>query len=692
MKGKSHLAILAAAVAISATLPSAQARTLTLSKAGTSSAPNTFSAAATWKENGSTATTGPQPGDTLIINVGTAYFAAEDFNIGAAGLTLDVRKTTECYVKFTGTGALTINATAEFILHGSACTYQGGTTITGTSGVKFYNSHHFGTGDITIVCASSNNPTLIGAAYGKTITNNIVIAGSPAKRVIGAANRTTFKGTISSHDDSFMIDEEYDNLFLNGDVSVPAGKTITLRARSKKADTRLQVNGALNGNLFVKGRTSASGTTSPVQLNTTSVCSGTEVSVDTNGWLQLTAAGNLNPNATLTVAEGGIVEVSSGVIVKVTEFIAGNRPMPVGCFKSNALPNVISGSGAILVTGEDADIYTWTGADANNPTNWYASANWDRNAVPGNGVIAFFPAAATIVTNSPSQTIALGSEGLTIVAAGTLNFYIPFSGSGTLTFASSSQINLYCPSTHTGGTILGARTTIAAQTKSTPLGTGTVTIDGSSGCNPELKALLYSTSFRNDISICGIINESDRAAIYISDRATFHGAITGDDNIRLLTSYGMMILNGAVTVPQDKTITFQVKKTSKNENGVEVNSALNGDLAVVGLPNTAANATYYRPVRLGATTVCSGTNISVSASGILKLTARGNLREDAIVTVADNGKISIDAGVKAVVAKLVVDGVNVPHAHYTAATLPAVLVGDGRLRVGPPDGFMLVVR
>ena len=687
MKGKSHLAILAAAVATSAILPSAQARTLTLKKAGDSSTPNTFSAAATWNENGSTATTGPQPGDTVVINKDKAYFAAETFDIGAAGLTIDVRNnTTSCKVVFTGSGTLcftnSLNTSKTFAFDTTtASSYTGGTIISGGVAVTTKASRALGSGNIIIDCRAASS-RLHNIQDSRTFYNDITIKGSSTTRVISASNKVTLNGRIVGEDDSFMIDEEYGDMFLNGDVSVPAGKTITLRGRSSKANTKLQANGALNGNLAVAGKTDVTKTTSPVQLNTTAVCSGTTVSVNATGWLQLTASENLNPNASLTVTEGGIVEVAADVVVKVKAFVVGDVSMPVGCYKSNALPDVISGSGAIFVTGGNADIYTWTGADANNPTNWYASANWDRNEVPSSGAIAFFPSAATIATNSPSQTIALGSEGLTITAASTLNFYIPFSGSGAVTFATSSTVNFYCPSAHTGGTVVGARTTITAQTKTTPLGTGPVAIDGSSGCHPEVKFALYGTSVPNAIAIRGLITANERGALYISNPTTFSGAITGDDDIYLLDSYGTMSFNNAVSVPTGKTIHAQNVYESQDSRVIAFKAAINGNLSVE----------KKCTARLDADAVCSGTAISVAGNAVLWLRGKGNLREDAIITVADGGRITIDAGAKAAVAELVANGVNVPHGHYTAATLPAVLTGEGRLRVGPPNGFMLVVR
>lgn len=61
------------------------------------------------------------------------------------------------------------------------------------------------------------------------------------------------------------------------------------------------------------------------------------------------------------------------------------------------------------------------------------------------------------------------------------------------------------------------------------------------------------------------------------------------------------------------------------------------------------------------------------------------------MAASENAKIDIASGVKVAVAQLHVDGVQKPTGVYSAANLPNVITGAGKLRVGTP-GVVIIFR
>ena len=686
MKTSVNALVAAATIAVLAPLPSVQARTLTLKSAGSSSSPVSFCSASSWNEGYA-----PQPGDKVVISQADAYIgsANEEFDIGSAGLTIELQKnTTRCYVKFKGDGHLTFTTsptTTSYTLElRKACTHIGGTTIGGRVQLLTYVSNPLGTGTVTVDFTAST-PRFNTSNYGATIPNDIVITGKPNARSICADNTATFNGTITGNGGTLRIDDKYGVMTLNGAVSVPAGEAITLRVDSPSSDSVLVANGPLNGNLMIEGVTSGSNSGRPVKLGS-AVCSGTSVSLNATATLQLTSANNLNPASTVTVAAGGKISIDSGVVVRIKSLVVGGVVQPAGLYRSASLPSVITGSGRLFVAGEDANVFTWTGADSANPTLWTSAANWDRNAVPGDGAVAVFSKAATITAPSGS-TVAIGANGLTIATFAAVTCNVPFSGSGALSVVgggNGANLAIKTASTHTGGTTISGYGQVHVYV-SNPLGTGTITIDPVNGGEPLLYGSTSGVSIPNAVVVRGT---PGARVVSAANSMTVNGTVTGEiSGFRLDVEFGTVTFNGDIVVPKGSAITLRGRSSSAS-GGLVANGTINGDLAIEG----ATSGYVSRPVKLGANAVCTGTSVSINSTGILQLTAAGNIREDASVSVAAGGTISVDSGVKVVVGNMTTNGVAVAHGHYNASTLPAVLTGEGRLRVGPPDALTIVVR
>jgi len=676
------LMLICAAAVVFAT----QARTLTLKSAGSSSSPVSFTSASSWNEGYA-----PQPGDKIVISQANAYIgsANEEFDIGTAGLTVELRNnTTRCYVKFKGDGHLTFTTSPTITSYTlelrKACTHTGGTTIGGRVQLLTYVSNPLGTGDVTVDFTAST-PRFNVSNSGATIPNNIVITGTPNARSICTDNKATFNGTITGNGGTLRIDDTYDVMTLNGAVTVPDGETITLRVNSSDSASVLVANGALNGNLAIEGVTYGSNSGRPVKL-ASAVCSGTKVSVNATGTLQLTSANNLNPASTVTVAAGGKINIDSGVVVRIKSLVVGGEAVAAGLYKSSSLSSVITGSGRLFVAGADADVFTWTGADAGNPTLWTSAANWDRNAVPGDGATAVFAKTATVSVPSGS-TVAIGENGLTIATFAAVTCNVPFSGSGALSViggGNGANLAIKIASIHTGGTTISGYGQIHVYV-SNPLGTGTITIDPVNGGEPLLYGKTYGVAIPNAVVVRGT---PGARVISASDSMSVNGVVTGESaGFRLDVEFGTVTFNGDILVPDGKAITLRGR--SSTESGeIVANGALNGDLSVEG----ATSGYVSRPVRLGANAICSGTNVTVNATGILQLQSAVNLRGDATVRVADGGKVAIDSGVRVVVGSFLTNGVSLAHGIYNASTLPGVLTGAGRLCVGPEPGLVIFVR
>ncbi|MBQ6914557.1 MAG: hypothetical protein IJQ65_02470 [Kiritimatiellae bacterium] len=85
--------------------------------------------------------------------------------------------------------------------------------------------------------------------------------------------------------------------------------------------------------------------------------------------------------------------------------------------------------------------------------------------------------------------------------------------------------------------------------------------------------------------------------------------------------------------------------------------------------------------------LASVTNIAVSgSSSILSVASRSNLprAKEIALSLSNGGKVCIPAGMTLRVASLTIDGEPIERDDYTAATLPAAVLGDGTLRVGRP--------
>ena len=73
------------------------------------------------------------------------------------------------------------------------------------------------------------------------------------------------------------------------------------------------------------------------------------VVVQNDGLLALDGRDNLSSAATLTVEEGGKVEIAEGVGIRVNALVLNGQKMPVGVYSKANLPAFFDGAGHVVV-------------------------------------------------------------------------------------------------------------------------------------------------------------------------------------------------------------------------------------------------------------------------------------------------------------------------------------------------------
>ena len=322
-----------------------------------------FSAGSNWSDGQP-----PAPGDTLIFPR-TVNLEAEATDIGAQGMTFFVKQwcTVTNNNAFTGSGLLT-----KF----GRGTFRTKVAMSTTGGIKVRDgsiypekSNPFGTGTIEIDATGGTAPLLDSGIWGCTVTNRVKVTGArQSPHVIQFTNALTLTGDIES-DSDFYVDGAYGPLTSWGSISAP-GKTMLLRINGRNAANAISyLYGSVDcsvvlTSLSICGILEMRGVSSNV-VNTLTVNAATNRLTATAYWggtnvvvrktdtfpahLILQDPGNLNPEATLTLADGGTVEVASGKKVCVAHLVTDGVAQRNGVYRASNLPGYILGSGRIQV-------------------------------------------------------------------------------------------------------------------------------------------------------------------------------------------------------------------------------------------------------------------------------------------------------------------------------------------------------
>ena len=196
-------------------------------------------------------------------------------------------------------------------------------------------------------------------AYNVPIANKIRLVGETKAARIRITNPVNLKGDVESDSDS-LIYSAWGWLHADGNFRAP-GKTITFQEDTKLSDSSSYFAGVVDAALVKKGMASlelrgrSSGAMNVLtaaggrlRLTAEAAWEGPVV-VQNGGLLALDGRDNLSSAATLTVEEGGTVEIAEGVGVLVHALVLNGQKMPVGVYSKANKPAFFDGAGHVVV-------------------------------------------------------------------------------------------------------------------------------------------------------------------------------------------------------------------------------------------------------------------------------------------------------------------------------------------------------
>ena len=681
---------------------------------------------------------GVPTGGGFVCFTNATTLVAEDFDIGAAGLTIACLKDVTSEVRFIGTGVLTKQGAATLTMNGESA-YSGGTLIEAGK-LKLVPGSAAGTGTITIDRSSEGADSIVcfqgtsgvTTTYpntlhvkGKQVNTTVTGVNSEVKAIcekapIQAYYPTKLSGAVTG-DGSIVVrvDSSSSTLTFDNTVTVPEGETIVVDGR-----------GGSSGATFNK----------EVLGSFTKLSSG----YSWNSFTFKVACGR--PGETLTVHEGAMhlgkpdgawrgssVVVTNLPFVKFYPFFYNdaNKPLrsdatlrlasscgydhgvspqilshlyfndvdqPEGIYTAGMLDGVLTGAGQLLVGGQ---VETWVGGGSGK---WSVASNWDPAVVPGEGCFVCF----TNATYTEQEDVNIGTKGLTLnTTGGDTVVSNNFIGAGGLAKYGDKALSLFGCSTYTGPTqVYGGF--FYVQREDAILPENRVTVYSNSGTTPGFGTGL-GIDVRNDIAIVGT---NGSPYVLTSNSPRFWGRITSEDDFEIANSWasGMWLparFLGSISAP-GKTVTIggwdPVCSTAFE---CDVNASIYKNYG--GAPFLLKSGTIGS--RNETLTITSGTNFVYAAAFVamtnivlenvsgakcnaaMSIESGKSIDPEAEIRLGANTSLVIPtAGTFVRIGRLFVDGVEKPAGRYRASGNPTWLGGKGVLCVGPKQGMYFIVR
>lgn len=319
--------------------------------------------AGAWSE-GTNWSTGLAPKGMVVARfTNEVELAAEAFDFGADGVCIwNSAKLTQG-TAFAGAGRYRKFGSGQ-IEYRADSSYTGGTLFTDGSaylGNTKFAPQAFGAAEGVVELTRNvdgTGPFFNFGAYNVPIANKIRLVGGTKAARIKITNPVNLKGDVES-DSDFLIYSGWGWLHADGDFRAP-GKTITFEendwnlgpsyfagavdaALVKKGTASLELRGRSSGAANVL--TAAGGR---LRLTAEAAWEGPAV-VKNGGLLALDGRDNLSSAATLTVEEGGKVEIAEGVGVRVHALVLNGQKMPVGVYSKANQPAFFDGAGHVVV-------------------------------------------------------------------------------------------------------------------------------------------------------------------------------------------------------------------------------------------------------------------------------------------------------------------------------------------------------
>ena len=327
--------------------------------------------AGAWSE-GTNWSTGLAPKGMVVARfTNEVELAAETFDFGADGVCIWNSANLIQGTAFAGEGRYRKFGSGQ-IEYRANSSYTGGTLF--TDGIAYlgntgFSPKAFGAAEGVVELTRNvdgTGPFFNFGAYNVPIANKIRLVGETKVgetkvQRIKITNPVNLKGDVES-DSDFLIYSGWGWLHADGNFRAP-GKTITFAendwnlgpsyfagavdaALVKQGTASLELRGRSSGAMNVL--TAAGGT---LRLTAEAAWEGPVV-VKNGGLLALDGRDNLSSAATLTVEEGGKVEIAEGVGVRVHALVLDGKKMPVGAYSNANQPAFFDGAGHVVVGTE----------------------------------------------------------------------------------------------------------------------------------------------------------------------------------------------------------------------------------------------------------------------------------------------------------------------------------------------------
>lgn len=321
--------------------------------------------AGAWSE-GTNWSTGVAPKGMVVARfTNEVELAAEAFDFGADGVCIWNSANLIQGTAFAGAGRYRKFGSGQ-IEYRADSSYTGGTLFTDGSaylGNTKFAPQAFGAAEGMVELTRNvdgTGPFFSFGAYNVPIANKIRLVGEMKAARIRITNPVNLKGDVES-DSDFLIYSGWGWLHADGDFRAP-GKTITFEEDDKEGlSDSSYFAGAVDAALVKKGTASlelrgrSSGTANALtaaggrlRLTAEAAWEG-PVAVQNGGLLALDGRDNLSSAATLTVEEGGKVEIAEGVGVRVNALVLNGQKMPVGVYSKANQPAFFDGAGHVVV-------------------------------------------------------------------------------------------------------------------------------------------------------------------------------------------------------------------------------------------------------------------------------------------------------------------------------------------------------
>ena len=293
--------------------------------------------------------------------------AAETFDFGADGVCIWNSANLIQGTAFAGAGRYRKFGSGQ-IVYWAKSFYTGGTLFTDGSayfGNTKFAPQAFGAAEGVVELTwnvDGTGPFFSFGAYNVPIANKIRLVGETKAARIRITNPVNLKGDVES-DSDFLIYSAWGWLHADGNFRAP-GKTITFQEDTKLSDSSSYFAGVVDAALVKKGMASlelrgrSSGAMNVLtaaggcpRLTAEAAWEGPVV-VQNGGLLALDGRDNLSSAATLTVEEGGTVEIAEGVGVRVHALVLNGEKMPVGAYSKANQPAFFDGAGHVVVGTE----------------------------------------------------------------------------------------------------------------------------------------------------------------------------------------------------------------------------------------------------------------------------------------------------------------------------------------------------